>query len=186
MPRSATKCTVMLQQSTLCLMEYAITIGTQPQPMHKQLELFSENKPSTLPKDKEIIVAAIQAGTTIGVSDGSYKDNRGTPAGERLTASMCAPGQPNCHYAYRRKLAGLLSILYMVEMLVAQFRIQACTIEVGCDGKSALQRAFQDIGYVTPSGKHFDILLAIHSKLHQSPINWRYRHMYGNQDKKIE
>ena len=64
------------------------------------------------------------------------------PTGERLTVSMCVPGPPECHDAYRSELAGLLLILCIVESLVKQFAITTGSIEVGCNGQGALHRAF--------------------------------------------
>ena len=98
MPDKARKCTVTLKQLTICLTGHALTIASTPIPPLKQLELFCENESATINNNKEIIVGAIQAGTTISVSDVSYKADIGTsamileaPTGERLTASMYVP-----------------------------------------------------------------------------------------------
>ena len=188
-PHTARKCTVILKQSTIRLTGHGLTRDHISNTTKQHLELFCENKSVTINEDKRKIVESIQSGTAIAVSDGSYKDDIGTaamileaPTGERLTVSMCVPGPPQCQDAYRSELAGLLSILCIAELLVEQFAITDGSIEVGCDGQGALHRAFRDIGYATPAGKHFDLLLVIHAKLNKSPLTWKYRHVYGHQD----
>ena len=188
-PHTAQKCTVILKQFTIRLTGHGLTRYHISNPIKHHLKLYCKKDSATIKDNKQEIVDAIKSGTAIAISGRSYKDDIGTaamileaPTGEGLTVSMCVPGPPQCQDAYRSELAGLLSILCIAELLVEQFAITDGSIEVGCDGQGALHRAFRDIGYATPAGKHFDLLLVIHAKLNKSPLVWKYCHVYGHQD----
>jgi hypothetical protein len=56
------------------------------------------------------------------------------------------------------------------------------SIEIGCDGKSALQTALEYEPILSDDLPDFDILGAIYYLRTQSRINWSFRHVKGHQD----
>ena len=103
------------------------------------------------------IGTAISANTAVAVSDGSFNPTlqRGTsafiiaPAMNSsddclLSGSDFVPGLPDDQSAYCSELAGILGVLYSMEILVTRFFITSGTITIGLDGESALDEARSD------------------------------------------
>ena len=136
------------------------------------------------------VADAIVNGTCIAVSDGSFKDNSGTAAwsiwGESdafsLSGSCVVPGQAQDQSAYRSELSGLYAIAVMVEAVCKVFRIQSGSIEIGCDGISALRQATAETDLSNPHLSQFDLIAAIRHIIHRTPIKWKARHVKGHQD----
>jgi hypothetical protein len=57
-------------------------------------------------------------------------------------------------------------------------------IEVGCDGLSALNKAF-DMWPLNPDGPYFDMLNSLRAMIAESPITWTTRNVDGHQDDDI-
>jgi hypothetical protein len=145
-------------------------------------------KEIALPPDLRPILASLRAGSARAVSDGSFKDKFGTSAFTLVDAHACSiiglnivPGHPDDQGAYRSELAGLFGIVLIVNLLCSWAGITSGAIEVGCDGLSALNKAF-DTWPLEPSDPHFDLLSALRKMILSSPIEWTTRHVAGHQD----
>jgi hypothetical protein len=83
------------------------------------------------PDDDCIYLAeAIQQGTCIAVSDGSFKDKKGTASlvleGRdsqfRLRCDVMVSGEENAQSAYRSELTGIMAAVTIVDLICAFFR----------------------------------------------------------------
>jgi hypothetical protein len=144
-----------------------------------------------LPSDLSPILASLRAGSARAISDGSFKDKFGTSAFTILDAHDCCilglnivPGHPDDQGAYRSELAGLFGIVLVVNLLCSWAGITSGGIEIGCDGLSALNKAFETWP-LEPADPHFDMLSALRKMIASSPISWTTRHVAGHQDNDI-
>ena len=137
------------------------------------------------------LVEGIKDGTTIGVSDGSFKDNFGTACWilenasgtERIVGLVEVPGFSDEHDAYRSELAGLYGLILAVKLIVTIGSISSGSIEIGCDGLSALNRGFDTTDDdISSKHSHFDILSGILGMRRAIPIQWKTRHIKGHHD----
>jgi hypothetical protein len=137
-----------------------------------------------------LIAEAIRDGSSIAVSDGSFKQARGTASfvieaknsKGRLRGDNIVAGQPGDQSAYRSELSGLLGIVVTVCEICKVHRIVEGRITVACDGEEALLRAFDPDRYTTTKSQNFDLILGIRKLTSESPIKWSFRHVYGHQD----
>jgi hypothetical protein len=96
------------------------------------------------------ISEAIRNNCAIAVSDGSFQEGYGMAAwvieGEeekgRITGRIIAPGGDGDHSAYRSELAGILAVMTIANKLCEFYDVCDGSIELACDGKSALDKAF--------------------------------------------
>lgn len=143
----------------------------------------------TLLDNGEIVVQAIINGTALAISDGSFHKDYGTVAwvleGDsslgRLGGTAIAPGGAYDQSAYRSELTGVYAIIMTVKLLVEQHGITSGSIQVACDGLSALNMVFSD-ATVSLDEPCFDIILASHLLLQASPLAWNHIHVEGHQD----
>jgi hypothetical protein len=142
----------------------------------------------SLPSYLSSLIASLSRGTAHTISDGSFKDKFGTSAFTILDAhttsilGVCVvPGHPDDQGAYRSELAGLFGIALVANSLCLWAGIQSGGIEVGCDGLSALNKAF-DSWLFEPTDPHFDMLSSLRSHIAASPLTWIRRHIEGHQD----
>jgi hypothetical protein len=146
-----------------------------------------------LKNDGKDLADAIVSGSDvsiIAVSDGSFKDTFGTAAWtigteteEHLIAGKAiCPGGPDHQSSYRSELTGLYAILAITNQMCLYFDIKEGHIEIGCDGQSALQTAFEYEPILSADLPDFDILGAIYYLRKQSRITWSFRHVKGHQD----
>ena len=142
-------------------------------------------------EDDGVIVAnAIRNGKCIGVSDGSYNDEFGTACwiiqGEdavgQIKCPLVLPGHSSSHSAYRSELAGIYGMVTMIETLCKFHGISEGSVEVGCDGLSALTHAMQRWDIINPKMPQFDLLAATRMVLRRCPVQIRSRHIKGHQD----
>jgi hypothetical protein len=91
------------------------------------------------------------------------------------------PGHPDDQGAYRSELAGLFGIVLVVTQLCLWAGIESGGNKIGCDGLSALNKAF-DMWPLEPADPHFDMLSSLRKKIAASPIKWTTRHIEGHQD----
>jgi len=76
----------------------------------------------------------------------------------------------------------MLRILVMVQKLCAVFNIIEGTIHLGCNGQSALHRAFSD-SPISPDEPQNDLLSVLHHHRCKSPLLWKTRYIVeGCQD----
>jgi hypothetical protein len=141
-----------------------------------------------LPSDLKPIIDSLKSGSARAISDGSFKDKFGTSTFTILNDCACSilglnvvPGHPDDQGAYRSELAGLFGIFLVVNQLCLWAGIESGGIEIGCDGLSALNKAF-DTWPLEPADPHFDMLSSLRKKIAASPITWTTRHIEGHQD----
>jgi hypothetical protein len=138
--------------------------------------------------DCHALAEAIQQGTYIAVSDGSFKDARGTASivikGQdgrfRLRCDVVVLGDEGAQSAYRSELTGIMTAVNLIDLICIYFKITTGTVTMVCDGKSALERFFG-----TPStysfGKHFDLIIPTQQLLKNTKVSWRKHHVLGHQ-----
>jgi len=91
----------------------------------------------------------IQQKTAIAVSDGSFKDDKGSVAWVledstslyHLSGHADSPGSPVEQSAYRSELVGLLELVMLIQELSMFHNISEGQVTVGCDNESALNLA---------------------------------------------
>ena len=130
------------------------------------------------------VAKAIWKGRAIAVSDSSYKDNFGTAAyvlegdtsNHCIVAVMVVPGDYHSQSHFHSELAGLYSIIHMVDLLCQTFGITTGSIQIRCDGLSALTQTFEQKWHDTKAIQKadFDLLSAPHGALWCSPLTWKY------------
>jgi hypothetical protein len=137
-----------------------------------------------------ILAEAIRQGEAIAVCDGSFQNQFGTaawvlegacPKG-RIIGRVVVPGTAKDQSAYRSELAGIFSILLTVNKLCEFFNVDSGSLELGCDGQSALDKAFNQVSILQVGDSNYDMLFAIRSLWALSPIKWKFRHIMGHQD----
>jgi len=144
-------------------------------------------------QDCREIVSGIQSGlqgTIMAVSDGSFKDFLGTAAwtigipdqSQFISGQVVCPGSANNHSSYRSELTGLYVILAITNQLCDYYGITEGSIEIGCDGLSALQTSLDQEPYLTSDISNYDMIGAIYHMRKTSKVTWTYRHVKGHQD----
>jgi hypothetical protein len=126
----------------------------------------------------------------MAISDGSYKETFGTATwtiGDPETVSFVSgksicPGTACDHDAYRSELSGIFSIL-MVMKKFCEFRaISEGYITLGCDGKSALEKAFKTGTKLFKDIPSYDLVASILRLRRESTLSWIPRFVKGHQD----
>lgn len=125
----------------------------------------------------------------IAVSDGSYKEGFGTSAwviqgkdeNHEARGVNVVPGHTTDQSAYRSKLAGIHGIVAFANQWCSLHDITEGSIEIGCDGISALEAIYLP-NVVTSKTKHFDLITSTRQLLARSPLTWKHRHVHGHQD----
>ena len=145
----------------------------------------------TIDGDGSALAQAIKNNEAVMVSDGSFKDARGTAAivlqgpnadGEARAVNR-VPGEPEDHDSYRSEVSGLLGIATLIELLCEFFDIQQGSVEVACDGLSALNEVFDLRRRVSTKTPHFDLVVATRRIIQRSnQLTWFYRHVSSHQD----
>jgi hypothetical protein len=129
--------------------------------------------------------------TLSGISDGSFKDGYGTAAFILMDAEdpkllirgrVITPGSREDQNAYRSELAGIYAMTVIQWALSEFFGLTTGTIEVACDGKSALQQAQWPEDFINTNYPHYDMILAIRSVRLLTQWKWSWRHVKGHQD----
>jgi hypothetical protein len=144
-------------------------------------------------QDCGVIASAIQSGlqgSIMAVSDGLFKDCHGTAAwtigtpdhSQFISGQVVCPGSTNDHSSYRSELTGLYVILSITNQLCDYYGITEGSIEIGCDGLSALQTSFDHEPYLTSDVSNYDMIGAIYHMRKISKVTWTYRHVKGHQD----
>jgi hypothetical protein len=127
----------------------------------------------------------IRNGSAIAVSNGSYKDNFGMAACimqshdgfERIIGKTIAPGGASCHSPYRSELTGIYTVLMFASKLCSYYDVMQGSIEIPCDGLSALNRSFSYVAVLSPDEPSYALLSAIRHLWQHSPISWKTRHI---------
>ena len=125
------------------------------------------------------------------MSDGSYKDQKGTASwiieSQNKEASISgvalSPGPMHIQSAYRSELLGLLANLEMINILSKKFDITSEGCTIACNSLSALKKALdKERNWRTSKQLHADILSATTSILQEYPIEFSPMHVKGHQD----
>ena len=121
----------------------------------------------------------------IAVSDGSYKDLHGTASWRisiRATSdTIVVPGPPQSQSAYRSELTGLYGICLTLWGLQQYFACEV-SVEIGCDGLSAIQSCQDTSDTYNPNAAHFDLISATRFLIRQIQSYVTWRHIKGHQD----
>jgi hypothetical protein len=143
-----------------------------------------------LSEQNSTLAEAIKNRTAIAVSDGSFAEGYGSATwvleGDnevgRLSGEAIVPGLASDQSAPCSELTGLYSILLHASHKCDKHRIQEGSLEVACDGLSALQAAFADTHSFSTDKPNFDQLGAIYTIHRKLPITTLPRHVKGHQD----
>ena len=137
------------------------------------------------------IIEGLKSGTTIAVSDGSFKLMFGTAAfilyntitGRKIRGCIISSGGPEDQSPYRSELIGLAGIITHVATLCDEHNIPNPSIEIACDGLSALENISQGIKAKSKTKqKHYDIIAYAKEMMSKSKVKWTFRHVYGHRD----
>jgi len=112
---------------------------------------------------------AIQEGSAMAISNGSYKNTFGTVAwtiGNPDTTSFLSgqavcPGKADDMDLYRTELAGIYCIMIVVEKFCCFHDIKEGSIELGCDGLSALESVFEKGDQLFQDIPSYDLVASI-------------------------
>jgi hypothetical protein len=132
---------------------------------------------------------AIRAHTAIAVSDGSYKDNRGSSASilvgndinKAILSANYVPGDSASQSAYRSELAGISGSLTHISAVCEKYNIESGTVTLALDGESALKAVSKS---VTPSAhwSDYDLIMDIRNSVSSLPIQVKWKWVKGHQD----
>ena len=132
---------------------------------------------------------ALQSGTAVAVSDGSYKLNLGTSAfivttpgcSSHVRGANRVPGPLKEGDSYRCELAGLYGIILTVNALCQAHGISSGKCTIACDNDSAIRVCMP--GFIPePSQDSFDLVNAIWHIKQASPIQWQAQYVDGHKD----
>ena len=146
----------------------------------------------SLPDGGVGLARSIVQGSAIAVSDGSFKDGRGTagfiledpdnPNDEsRAIGVNTVPGSLEDHSAYRSEISGVSGIVSTTECICAAHGVTDGTIEVGLDGDQAM-KAISGDWLLSADHPDFDLLQDLRAKIARSPLTWKFRWIKGHQD----
>jgi hypothetical protein len=85
--------------------------------------------------------------------------------------------------SYRCELVGIYCIMVVVQKFCEYYHISKGSIELGCDGLSALESTFDKGDYLFHDIPSYDLISAILSLRRKSPLRWLHRHVRGHQDR---
>ena len=101
----------------------------------------------------------------------------------RIQGECRAPGTGKDQDPYRSETTGLYALATMVHVLCEHHHIDQGSVEIACDGLSALNQCAKLDANPQPKAPHFDIIAATRAVMNRCPIKWTFRHIYGHQDK---
>ena len=84
------------------------------------------------------------------------------------------PGQRKDINSYHSELGGLYRVVSMVKQVVSYHNIDGGVIEVGSNCLVGPQRAFTSQFKFSSSEVHHNLISAIHKKVAQSLLHWRW------------
>ena len=145
-------------------------------------EMFSEDQGAK-------VARAIQRGDATGISDGSYKNKRGTAAciieankdtSSRIYALHDTPGRQTDQSPYRSELSGISMMLAVIKCVLMCHKVTSGSIALGLDGEKAMTQASGNFP-LFPTQRSFDLLVDIRTKLEQLPIKVHFFWVEGHQ-----
>ena len=142
---------------------------------------------------KRQLAYALEQGTVIAVSDGSYLESEGIGTASwvistmdkknMITAGARSPGDASIQSSYKSELLGLLGILEELDSRCTERKIASGKCRIFCDGVSALQMV-EDITTqsLTTKLKSCDLLSACVKLKKSIPLELEFIHVKGHQD----
>ena len=190
LPAAAHRCSVIIVHHNKVKLLNRSGPSKNPQYIKQERRLI----PFILEKNQEGldgVISGLHNNSVIAVSDGSYKQGFGTAAfglkdqttGKKIRGCVVCPGAKEYQSPYRSELCGIAGILTFIQHLVDKGSIGKCTIEIACDGKSALEQVFEYSDENTKTNqKQFDIIAYCRELVRESSITWKHRHVCGHKD----
>ena len=141
----------------------------------------------------ERLKESIQEKTAHAVVDGSFDPVKqlGTAYwiitdGEEYknSGSAQATGSIDEMKAYQAELFGIYTLLLYVMLYCEYFEVSEGRIEIACDCLSAIEKSLWNKDRPKVSEKHHDVLIAIYELRMKIPVELKFRHVYGHQDKR--
>jgi hypothetical protein len=138
------------------------------------------------------IASGIRKGTTIAVTNRSFKLHRGTSAftlvylasGTQLTGANHVPWLCSDHCSYQSELTGILGTVILIGIICGFFQITKGHVTIGCNNLEAGRHGISFESPPSPSDDHFDIISAIFAIKQRLPVQLSYRHVEGHQREK--
>jgi hypothetical protein len=176
--------------------------------LERKLFVSSEARQARAPHDKWAIqeiditndgsamAQAIKSGNAITVTDGSYKNGRGTAAFILEISDNFEPigcivgvnsisGEKEDQSSYRSEIGGVSGVIETVGILCERFAIKSGAIKVGLDGDQAMQNIFGKWP-LYPRQADYDLLKDLRKKIQKSPIKWTGIWVEGHLDNHIQ
>jgi hypothetical protein len=190
LPTDATPTTISGQGPQVVRHEGITTVELEEDDTDDDEDICWWNEPIEIMENIVDLVTAIQQGTAICVTDGSYKTSYGTAAliilpcldaPDGITLVNQTPGSFSEQDPYRAELGGIYGCLSYINQLAKRHNITTGTITIACDCWSALLNVFFH-EYDKPSQAQYDLVHACRLLIRDSPITWLAHHVQGHQD----
>ena len=146
--------------------------------------------------DIDWMISALQAGTLVGATDGSYDRSRNafvcgagwiimdTTTGDRLAGSF-SEHSPTAG-SYRAELLGLCAINVLLLALSKAGNISSCpSITIWCDNKGAVSRASENSRRIQSGRSCADILRVLRTLRMELPVPVTFIHVHSHMDDKL-
>lgn len=142
----------------------------------------------------QYLIQCLQQGKVQAVSDGSFKEGRGTASWwietedktSSISGTSIAPGHSHDQSAYRSEVLGLLAILETLRILSSDFAIKEGQCIIACDGISALKKImYTPASAISAKLLHSDLLSAAIKIRDNLPLTLIPTHVKGHQDDNI-
>jgi hypothetical protein len=85
----------------------------------------------------------------------------------RCTGQLICPGSAADQNSYRSEVSGLLAILMMVDQFATFFHIKHGSIEINCDGESALNKIFSYVSVLRLNEPCYDLIFIAQKLWHK-------------------
>jgi len=134
----------------------------------------------------ETLVDQIVKGEAELVCDGSFLNERSSSAfvsvhDNMLFGGNIVPGSALSQSAYRGELAGILSVIVLVNQIAAKYNIVKGTVTIGCDCEGAIN-AVSNIFWISTRWTNFDLLKRIQNEIRSSVVHFVFYKVKGHQD----
>jgi hypothetical protein len=137
----------------------------------------------------KVVAEAIQQGTCLCISDGSFKTMQSTsgfllegPSGEegRIYSTNAMPKARSDQDSYRGELGGIMGVLHVAVCVAQVHRVQTGKPRLGLDGQEAMEQSSLTRP-VRPLDRSFDLLAEIRATCQRLPFQVEFFWMEGHQ-----
>jgi hypothetical protein len=101
---------------------------------------------------------------------------------DEWSGSLITPGDGKDQSAYQSELAGIFGIVVMIFSIQEFFGVSNYTLEIGCDGQSALSIVQVEEDFISPQSAEYDLIYSIWAILAKLTGVVTWRHIKGHQD----